>query len=271
MTRPRYRWLLPAGHTAIDLVVLTLWLWQSNLPTHREKSSQPLFPVPTTTEANSQEDGTAVGWDVRSCWDCTDPRFTLLASGTLPAGIISVSLRPGAGWQMRQKLWDPIWFLIHESLAIPFLFLLGMWIDAGRSRLGSSMWRYLAARGIFAPAFLALRVPHLGTMLQELFWLGLGCYAALRAASGCFEPPGAGELRSSRRREQANNSFQIRGLQSGLFPQLVYPALHLRRHAYHVGPGAREALAGPFARSVDSHLRSKVHQAAGMVERIYRT
>jgi hypothetical protein len=180
MTRPRYRWLLSSGHTAIDLVVLMIWLWQSSLPTHREKSSLTPFSVPTT-EVISQEDETAVGWDVRSCWDCTDPRFTLLLSGTLPVGIISSYLRPQANWPMRQKLWDPIWFLIHESLAIPFWFLLGMWLDAGRSRLGSSMRRYLAARGIFAPAFLALRIPHLGTMLQALFWLGLGCYAALRS------------------------------------------------------------------------------------------
>src|ERR1035438_5454325 len=58
--------------------------------------------------------------------------------------------------------------------------------------------------------------------------------------------------------------------QSRLLPQLVDALLYFGRHLNHAGPGAREALGGPFARGVDSHLRAVIRQAAGMVERIHR-
>jgi hypothetical protein len=180
MTLARYRWLLPAGHTAIDLVVLTIWLSQLTVASYRKKNTQTPSPA-STTLANFQEDGPAVGWSVRSCWDCEDPRFVLLSSGVLPVGIISASLRPQASRPTRQEPWDSIWFMIHEALAIPFWFLLGMWLDVERSRLGRSMRIYLAARGSLAPGLLALGIPRLATMLQIFFWLGLVCYAAVRS------------------------------------------------------------------------------------------
>src|SRR5438477_10855366 len=58
---------------------------------------------------------------------------------------------------------------------------------------------------------------------------------------------------------------QSRGL-----PQLVHPPLHLRRHLDHIRPGSREAFARPLSGRVDSHFRTVIGQAAGMVQRIHR-
>src|SRR5579863_6678567 len=57
-------------------------------------------------------------------------------------------------------------------------------------------------------------------------------------------------------------------LQSQVFPFLVYQRFGLFVHQDFVGPGAGEAFAGPFAGGVDSHLRSVVGQAGGVIERI---
>jgi hypothetical protein len=109
-----------------------------------------------------------------------EPRFALILSGTLPAGIVSGSLRPEAGWQTRHRLWDPIWFLIHQAVAIPFWFLMGAWIDGGRSRLGGTMQAYLVGR--IALALLAMLGSGIGWKLQVLFWLALTVYGAPMAS-----------------------------------------------------------------------------------------
>jgi hypothetical protein len=89
----RYRWLLPAGHTIIDLCVMGIWIWQGHVAALKEKAYLPQPPV-VSHAADFQEDA-AVGWDPRSCWDCESPEFMLLVTGALPAGIISSVIRPG--------------------------------------------------------------------------------------------------------------------------------------------------------------------------------
>src|SRR6266700_7834356 len=125
MTLPRYRWLLPAGHTVIDLFIAGIWIWQG----HKERAYAP--PPPAVSHAADLQESAAVGWDPRSCWDCESPEFMLLVTGALPAGVISSLIRPGD-----ERFWDPRWFLILEALAIPSWFLIGARLDTGRSRLG---------------------------------------------------------------------------------------------------------------------------------------
>jgi hypothetical protein len=184
MPLPRYRWLLPAGHTAIDLCILGIWIWQGQLAALKEKAYRPKPPV-VSRPADSPEE-VAIGWDPRSCWDCESPEFMLLATGALPAGIMSSVIRPGAGWQTREELWDPVWFLILEALAIPSWFLIGAWLDTGHSRLGHWMRRYLGARAVFASIFFARGLVRLATAIQFLFWLGLSSYAAVRSLQWLF-------------------------------------------------------------------------------------
>jgi hypothetical protein len=180
MTLPRYRWLLPAGHTAIDLCILGIWIWQG----HMDRAYLPQPPV--VSRANDSPEEVAVGWEPRSCWDCESPEFILLITGALPAGIISSVIRLGAGRQTSEKLWDPAWFLILEALAIPSWFLIGARLDTGRSRLGHWMRRYLGARAVFASVSFARGLARLATVVQVLFWLGLVIYAAVQSLMWLF-------------------------------------------------------------------------------------
>jgi hypothetical protein len=172
----RYRSLLPAAHTALDLLLLAAWIWHAmvllNSPT--------AWPHPQGNVLAAYARNESIGWEPTPFRDPPDPRFDLIRTGTLPAGIVSGSLRPEAGWQTRHRLWDPAWFLIHEAAAIPFWFLIGAWIDSGRHGLGRLMRGYLLGR--IALALLAIAFPaNYWVPLQVLFWLGLAVYGALRA------------------------------------------------------------------------------------------
>src|SRR5215470_13900852 len=63
----RYRWLLPAGHTAIDLCIAGIWMWQG----HKDRAYG--SPPPVVSHAADFQESAAVGWDPRSCWDCESP------------------------------------------------------------------------------------------------------------------------------------------------------------------------------------------------------
>jgi len=169
----RYRTLLPAGHTAIDVLLLAAWIWHAAVVLNQPKAWS--HPSGDVLAANAQ--GESIGWDPSSVHWEPDQRFTLILTGTLPAGIVSASLRPEAGWQTRHRLWDPVWFLVHEAVSIPFWFLMGVWLDAGRSRLGRTMLAYLVGR--IALGLLAIPVAGNWWSAQVLFWLGLAAYGAL--------------------------------------------------------------------------------------------
>jgi len=150
-------------------------MWHAGvvLNEHRSRTrSQTSVLTPAFAENDS------IGWS--PAWDewSPDPRFVLLLTGTLPAGIVSGSIRPEAGWQTRHRLWDPVWLLIHEAVAIPFWFWIGAWLDTGRSRLTRTMQAYLAGR--IGLAVLAIAVAGSWWTVQFVFWLGLGGYGALQ-------------------------------------------------------------------------------------------
>lgn len=86
-------------------------------------------------------------------------------------------VRPEAWYIARHKLWDPVWLLIHEAVAIPFWFLTGLRIDAGRSRLRKPMLWYLVGRGGLGLLVLGPRnAPNFGVLLRFLFWIGFSIY-----------------------------------------------------------------------------------------------
>jgi len=177
MLRWRNRSLLPAGHAAIDLLLLAAWIWHAVVVLDSPRA----FSRPRGNALAAYARNESIGWEPTTRGGPSDPRFDLILTGTLPAGIVSGSLRPEAGWQTRHRLWDPIWFLIHEAAAIPFWFLMGGWIDDGRSGLGRLMRGYLVGR--IALALLAVAIAgNCWAALQVLFWLVLGVYGALRAS-----------------------------------------------------------------------------------------
>jgi hypothetical protein len=125
-----------------------------------------------------QESGT-VGWDPRTL--PPPPESIFLVSGTLPAGLVSTSIRTEAHIQTRGRLWDPIWFLIHEATAFLFWFALGIWLDWGHPRLGEVMLTYLAIRFALGLSNLALGIAEVGWRIQFLFWLGFTLLAIVLA------------------------------------------------------------------------------------------
>ena len=169
----RYRSLLPFGHTAIDLLLVAAWMWHAGVVLNQERVwARP--PGNLLSPAYAQND--SIGWSPSWIEWSPDPRFVLVLTGTLPAGIVSGSVRPEAGWQTRHRLWDPVWLLIHEAVAIPFWFLAGTWLDSGRTRLLRTMQGYLVVR--IALALLAIAFRGNWWTVQFLFWLSLGGYGA---------------------------------------------------------------------------------------------
>ena len=175
----RYRSLLPVAHTLLDLLLLGFWIWHAtvvfNPPIHSIRGTRPsVMAAYAATES--------IGWNP-SVYSTPDRHFALMLTGTLPAGIISYSVRPEAGWQTRHRLWDPLWLLIHEAIAIPFWFVIGAWLDTGRSRLARLMRDYVLLR--LLTAVLAMALPAHNWWIPEfLFWLALGGYALLQAVHG---------------------------------------------------------------------------------------
>jgi hypothetical protein len=130
-----------------------------------------------------QEDG-GVAWD--PIYVPPPPEFMLLASGSLPAGMVSMSLRPKAWWATRQRIWDPVWFLLHEALAVPLWFLIGWRIDLGRSQLKKLMLIFLLARWGFGAIDIVSGAARIGAALQCLFWLGVAVYTVISAMAWIY-------------------------------------------------------------------------------------
>src|SRR5437868_2213487 len=111
----RWRILLPVGHLVVDCVVLALWLWHGNTlyqPT-ADSLRHRIQPILFLHEG--------VSFTVELQWSPPDD-LIFLASGDLPAMLISDALRPKAYIVTRSKLWDRSWFLIHEALSFSLWF-----------------------------------------------------------------------------------------------------------------------------------------------------
>ena len=113
MARLRYRWLLPFGHLLVDVIVLSHFIWQGH-QWQRDLCRPPVI----RTEVPASE-GTVM-WDPRYFWWRPPQDFVFLVAGTLPVGLISGVVRPRAILQDCDRLWDPLWFSIHEGIAFLF-------------------------------------------------------------------------------------------------------------------------------------------------------
>ena len=80
------------------------------------------------------QEGGAPGWDFR--YDVPVPEeYVFPGFGNLPAMILSSTARPRAYIQTRATLWDPWWFLIHESVSFSVWFVVGVGADLSGRRL----------------------------------------------------------------------------------------------------------------------------------------
>src|SRR5438876_7754455 len=86
----RYRWILPVGHTVIDLLLLVSWIWHATVMLRQQKGH--FAPAQVVSTAAFLQD-TPMTFDFSFP---PAPTFVLLVSGTLPAGIVSTYLRPNA-------------------------------------------------------------------------------------------------------------------------------------------------------------------------------
>jgi hypothetical protein len=130
------------------------------------------------------QDDSTVAWEPQ--YMPPGPEFVLLAFGNLPAAVISIVARPEAHIQNRKKLWDPIWFVLHETISFPLWFAIGVWVERGRVRLKKVMVGFLAGRFGFTAFLVVPGIMRLGSALEMLFWLCVSLYAigiGLRCAS----------------------------------------------------------------------------------------
>jgi hypothetical protein len=172
----RYRVWLPLAHTLIDSVLVAAWIWHAHglIRIERQKDLSRVQTVILSIAAPQD----SVEWEpIRVP---PPPEFQVILTGTAPAGMVSMALRPDAARVYRQTLWDPIWFAIHEAFAIPFWLLLGLRFDSGHRMLGRTMGTYVCARGIFAMLSIGLGIARPGAAFQSLFWLALFIYALIR-------------------------------------------------------------------------------------------
>jgi len=166
----RCRIVLPFAHLSVDCVILVLWLWHAHA-LYRPKAD--LFPSRTEPVLFFQEGG-SVAFDPK--FISPPAEFLLLASGTLPAMLVSGTVRPEAHILTPTKLWDPAWFLIHETVAFLLWFAIGVSLDTGLLRIRNLMMVYLATRFGFAVFLLAHGVAAVGWRIEVLSWLAFGVY-----------------------------------------------------------------------------------------------
>jgi hypothetical protein len=180
MARLRYRWLLPLGHALVDVIFLSHFIWLGYEWQSAEKPCPHVPVVQSRTPAQEpwlgKEEG-IVGWSSVDLWDADPWDLNTVAWGTPPAGLISHAVRPEAYIQDCTRLWDPVWFSIHEGVALLFWFLVGAWQDSPTGRFRKLLGVYLAVR--FASAELCWTLgTELGYKAQGVF-LGLLCILAL--------------------------------------------------------------------------------------------
>ena len=164
----RWRAFLPIAHTVLDLVVLAAWIWHGRALASREQGSAP-SPRATLSVLSLQEESSE-RWDPPAR---SSPEFMLLASAALPAGILSVYLRPDSGTQRPGRFWDPTWLLIHEIAAALIWFLIGLWTETGNSILPKAMRLYLFVRCALVLLDVTVGGAAKGSVLQFLFWVWL--------------------------------------------------------------------------------------------------
>ena len=165
MARLRYRWLLPLGHALVDAIVISHIIWR--VPTwHLAQPS-----VQTTSEL---------------LLNARSVDVMLLVSGTLPAGVIHVTVEMrGISWGRYDIVLPGLapfescawaWVALFEMCALTFWFLMGSWSDSRGPPLRRVLCGYLMLRFALVPlCWSELSGPGIG--LELMFWLIFAVYA----------------------------------------------------------------------------------------------
>jgi hypothetical protein len=178
----RFRWqiVLPFGHLAVDCVILALWVWHA-YGLYRPKAE---LPRPRIASIVLLQEGDGIPFTPE--FSSPPPQILFLASGTLPAMLVSSLLRPGAHLLTPQNRWDPVWFVIHEMMCCLVWAGVGRLIDSGLTRIQVPMGAYLAARfggSAFSPID---RVADVGWRVEVLVWMVLVVYLTGKPLRGAF-------------------------------------------------------------------------------------
>ena len=180
LARFRSFWLLPAGHLLIDSVVLGLWLLHIREIGREMKAHRVALQAPTHVAMLEEASG--------PYFDIIDvdppPEFTFLASGNIPATVISLRARPGPVWS---DLW---WYLIYEVASFVIWFGIGLSVAAKRGWLANAMRRYLVLRCPFAALVTVPWVATLGAAVEVPLWIAL----ALCVFARCIKWSGRASL-----------------------------------------------------------------------------
>jgi hypothetical protein len=169
----RWRIVLSFGNLAVDCLVLVLWLFHAPSLYRPKADASPWRIEPVLL---FQEGGSFV-FDPKSIEPPAE--FLLLASGSVPAMLVSGALRPEAHILTLARLWDPVWFLIHETISFLLWFGIGALIDSGLMRIKKTMMAYLVTRFGFAVLLTWHRVADVGWRVEVLFWLAFVVYAVI--------------------------------------------------------------------------------------------
>lgn len=170
----RLRWTLPIAHLLLDSIFLCLWIWQTQVDMSNQKSALAIKPI-----AYAAQDDGGVTWEPTHIDAPIPGFFQLLAFGNVPAAVISMSIRREAWYQYRTKLWDPVWFAIHEAISFPIWWLLGALAEASSRGFRRMLTYFIFGR--IALAIFGIWQPYanLGA-LEFLYWFALSVFLTIR-------------------------------------------------------------------------------------------
>jgi hypothetical protein len=128
MRRIPVRWTLPVANAAVDAVLLGVLAWRP-------------LPLPPET---------------------MPPELSLIAAGTLPAGVVT--------WTLLQRAAER-WIWLHEGLALLVWYGIGAWADRGRSGARRVCRLYLMVRAVTVMVAAAPAEAQFASLVLALAWL----------------------------------------------------------------------------------------------------
>jgi hypothetical protein len=170
MTRIPFRCFFPAFHFVMDLILVIVMLFQSQAELHREKRPSAAGQIRLVRVALPQESG-AVEFDPRFIDAAPSPPFTLLATSTLPATVMSYWAMPNASfgrivWRSTER-W---WLAIYGLTAALFWLFVGRLADRGKQAVYRCCFTLVIIR-VLGLSVVTSPIWRLGPFLQILFWL----------------------------------------------------------------------------------------------------
>jgi hypothetical protein len=151
------RFALSIGHLVVDVLLLVAFMQEGRNMWNSSKAS--------TVRTIAFQEEVLGEFEVMSYDGPPRSLFWLMCTGALPAGVVSY-------------LWDPIWFAIHEAVALP------LWYFIGTSR-------FLMVRSTFAGIAIACGGGPLFSLLQIGYWIVLGGASIVRLIRRSYSGKGS--------------------------------------------------------------------------------